>query len=61
MQRCMCESSLCDHERNCDRAVDPRLVMRYVVHTCTQCASNMAATGGGDYIRLTSSYPDASS
>lgn len=49
---CMCESSLCDHEGACPRPVDPRIEMQYVVHTCTQCAANMGATGGGEYLFL---------
>lgn len=52
LQECRCESSLCDHEHACPREADPRLVMEYVEHTCTQCAANMAATGGGQYLFL---------
>lgn len=50
---CQCESSLCDHDGACPRPVDPRIRMQYVEHTCTQCAANMAATGGGGYLTLT--------
>lgn len=52
MPSCCCESSLCDHDFACTREVDPRLFMMYVVHTCTQCAANMVASGGEDYIHL---------
>lgn len=49
---CRCESSLCDHAGSCTRSSDERLVMDYVVHTCTQCASNMCATDGAQHIHL---------
>lgn len=48
--RCMCESSLCDHTEPCKRPVDSRFMMHGVVDTCTQCASNMCASGGSHYI-----------
>lgn len=57
--KCRCESSRCDHGDDihvrihaCERPADPRLYMMYVVHTCTQCAANMVASGGEDYIHL---------
>lgn len=50
--QCFCESSLCDHEGACARPADDRLTMDYVGATCTQCAANMAASGGGCYINL---------
>lgn len=50
--RCGCESSRCDHDGRCPREVDPRIRMAYVGDTCTQCAANMAATGGGEYLTL---------
>lgn len=49
---CYCESSMCDHDGPCNRTRDERLVMAYVTNTCTQCASNMCATGGSEYITL---------
>ncbi len=51
--RCRCESSLCDHDGTCVRPAYPKLTMAYVRHTCVQCASNMVATGGQEYIDLT--------
>lgn len=56
---CGCESSLCDHAKACPRPADPRFRMAYVQHTCTQCASNMCATGGDEYITLTEEHANA--
>lgn len=52
--RCYCESSLCEeHDRTpCDRKVDPRFDVDYVGQMCTQCISNMCATGGASHIHL---------
>lgn len=49
---CNCESSLCDHTHRCTREPDAHLFMEYVGETCSDCAMNMIATGGSEYIKL---------
>lgn len=48
---CPCESSKCDHEPGrCTRDPHPNIVMQFLGNCCQECAANMSATGGGDYI-----------
>lgn len=62
--RCNCKSSLCDHNYvadddqdtgmpyPCSRPADLRFYVMYIGTACTQCVSNMGATGGIYYINL---------
>lgn len=36
----------------CDRSADLRFSVAYIGQMCTQCVSNMCATGGDEYITL---------
>lgn len=55
---CGCESLLCDHNKpgggvaRCHRPADPRYVVWGVGQMCTECVSNMCATGGSNYVTL---------
>jgi hypothetical protein len=55
---CPCESGLCDHERSCSRPLDmdadgtTRSAMVFLGPCCRQCADNMVASGGAQYVMV---------